>query len=104
MLTNYWNAKDRYTGETWLSFAQRTGMDAVSIAYGQAWAARNHPEAQARYDDYWGARDMNTGETWLEFCRRTDMDAVSIAHGQAWRERLELLETQRGNMAVTTPR
>lgn len=37
MLTDYWRQTDPQTGETWLSFAQRTGMDAVSIAYGQAW-------------------------------------------------------------------
>ena len=37
MLSDYWREKDLKTGETWLSFAQRTGMDAVSIAYGQAW-------------------------------------------------------------------
>lgn len=37
MLIDYWRQKDLNTGETWLSFAQRTRMDAVSIAYGQAW-------------------------------------------------------------------
>ena len=37
MLADYWLEKDKYTGETWLSFAQRTGMDAASIAFGQAW-------------------------------------------------------------------
>ena len=39
-LKDYWEAKDAKTNETWLSFAQRTGMDAVSIAYGQAWDER----------------------------------------------------------------
>lgn len=41
-LKEYWGAKDAKTNETWLSFAQRTGMDAVSIAYGQAWEERRN--------------------------------------------------------------
>ena len=49
MLTDYWKQKDRNTGETWLSFAQRTDMDAVSIAFGQAW--QDHIDSRAATSD-----------------------------------------------------
>lgn len=39
-LREYWGKKDQKTGETWLSFCQRTEMDAMSIAFGQAWDVR----------------------------------------------------------------
>lgn len=46
-LKDYWGAKDAKTNETWLSFAQRTDMDAVSIAYGQAWEERREKSKKA---------------------------------------------------------
>lgn len=40
MLSDYWKRRDLATGETWLEFTQRTGMDTLSIAYGQAFTDR----------------------------------------------------------------